>query len=156
MTNSAVNEQLYESNKLIVADSTKGIKVDASIIAQPYRQEIKHKVANWKRHGIEAPLLVGLLANTDPAARKYAEWTGKACRNDGLRYELRIVDDPIDMEKTLLDANDDPNVSGIIVYYPIFGQQESYSGASQDDFLRDTVSHRKDVEGKSTKVKKNK
>lgn len=95
----------------------------------------------------EAPLLVGLLANNDPAAKQYAEWTGKACRADGLRYELRQLDDPIDVEDALEEANNDPKVHGIIVYYPIFGQQESFSGASQDDYLRDSVSHKCDVEG---------
>jgi methylenetetrahydrofolate dehydrogenase (NAD+) len=95
----------------------------------------------------EPPLLVGLLANKDPAAQKYAEWTGKACQNDGLRYELRTIDDPINVEAALLDANDDPRVHGIIVYYPIFGQEESFSGASQDDYLRDSISHKCDVEG---------
>jgi methylenetetrahydrofolate dehydrogenase (NAD+) len=95
----------------------------------------------------EPPLLVGLLANKDPAAKQYAEWTGRACQNDGLRYELRTVDDPIDVENALIDANQDPRVHGIIVYYPIFGQEESFSGASQDDYLRDSVSHKCDVEG---------
>jgi methylenetetrahydrofolate dehydrogenase (NAD+) len=132
---------------LIVASTTGGIKVDAAVVAKPFRREIQDKVKAWKEQGVDAPLLVGLLANTDPAAKKYAEWTGKACRNDGLRYELRTVDDPIDMEATLVDANDDPRVHGIIVYYPIFGQEESFSGASQDDYLRDTVSYKCDVEG---------
>jgi len=95
----------------------------------------------------DAPLLVGLLANKDPAAQQYAEWTGRACRADGLRYQLRTLDDPIDLEAALLDANDDPRVHGIIVYYPIFGQEQSFSGASQDDYLRDTVSFKCDVEG---------
>ena len=90
---------------------------------------------------------MGLLANKDPAAKKYADWTGKACRADGLRYELRILDDPIDVEAALIDANNDPRVHGIIVYYPIFGQEESFSGASQDDYLRDSVSFKCDVEG---------
>ena len=92
-------------------------------------------------------MLVGLLANKDPAAKKYAEWTGKAARADGLRYELREIQDPVDVEAALLDANDDPRVHGIIVYYPIFGQEESFSGASQDDYLRDSVSYKCDVEG---------
>lgn len=96
---------------------------------------------------VDSPLLVGILANKDPAARKYAEWTGKACRNDGLRYELRTLEDPIDVESTLIEANEDPRVHGIIIYYPIFGQEESFSGESQDDYLRDTVSHECDVEG---------
>lgn len=95
----------------------------------------------------DAPLLVGILANKDPAAKQYAEWTGKACRNDGLRYELRVVDDPIDVENALVNANEDPRVHGIIVYYPIFGQEESFSGVSHDDYLRDSVSVKCDVEG---------
>jgi methylenetetrahydrofolate dehydrogenase (NAD+) len=90
---------------------------------------------------------VGILANKDPAAKMYAEWTGKACRNDGLRYDLRVVDDPIDVEAVLVDANEDPRVHGIIVYYPIFGQEESFSGVSHDDYLRDSISFKCDVEG---------
>jgi methylenetetrahydrofolate dehydrogenase (NAD+) len=132
---------------LVKNDDTKGIKVDAAVVAKPFREEIQQKVKDWKEEGVDAPLLVGLLANNDPAAKKYAEWTGKACRNDGLRYELRQLDDPIDVEDALVDANDDPRVHGIIVYYPIFGQEESYSGTSQDDYLRDTVSYKCDVEG---------
>lgn len=135
------------SKPLIEADPEKGVKINAGVVAKSFRDEIKEKVAAMKQEGIEPPLLVGLLANKDPAARKYAEWTGKACRADGLRYELRTLDDPIDVEAALIDANDDPRVHGIIVYYPIFGQEESFSGASQDDYLRDTVSHKCDVEG---------
>ena len=137
-------------------------KVDAGTIAAPFREEVRAQVSKLKQSGIESPLLVGLLANTDPAAKKYAEWTGKACTSaakkyaewtgkactaDGIRYELRIIDDPIDVEAALCDANDDPRVHGIIVYYPIFGQVESFSGESQDDYLRDTVSYKCDVEG---------
>jgi len=135
------------SKPLIEADLTKGVKVNAGVVAKSFRDEIKEKVEAMKQEGLEPPLLVGLLANKDPAARKYAEWTGKACRADGLRYELRTLDDPIDVEAALIDANDDPRVHGIIVYYPIFGQEESFSGASQDDYLRDSVSHKCDVEG---------
>jgi hypothetical protein len=38
--------------KLIVADPTKGIKVDASSIAEPFRNEIKRTVQLWKEQGI--------------------------------------------------------------------------------------------------------
>jgi methylenetetrahydrofolate dehydrogenase (NAD+) len=92
-------------------------------------------------------LLVGLLANNDPAARQYAEWTGRACRADGLRYELRTLPDAVDVEDALQNANDDPRVHGIIVYYPIYGSQETFSGSGRDDYLRDSVSHTCDVEG---------
>lgn len=124
-----------------------GTKLDATLIAKPYRDDVKAKIAELKKNGIEAPLLVGLLANKDPSAKEYAEWTGKAFRSDGLRYELREIDDPIDVEVALNEANNDPKVHGIIVYYPIFGQVESFSGSSQDDYLRDSVSYKCDVEG---------
>jgi len=124
-----------------------GTKINATNIAKPFREDIKRQIEELKSKGIEAPLLVGLLANSDPAAKKYAEWTGKACRADGLRYELREIDDAIDVEAALNEANDDPKVHGIIVYYPIFGQVESFSGTSQDDYLRDSISHKCDVEG---------
>jgi len=124
-----------------------GSKVNATAIAKPFREDIKAQVAELKKSGIDAPLLVGILANGDPDAKKYAEWTGKACRADGLRYELREIEDSIDVEAALNEANNDPKVHGIIVYYPIFGQEESFSGASQDDYLRDSVSHKCDVEG---------
>ncbi|KAL7429826.1 hypothetical protein ACHAXH_002524 [Discostella pseudostelligera] len=122
-------------------------KIDSTSIAAPFREEVRNQVQKLASAGIDAPLLVGLLANNDPAARQYAEWTGRACRADGIRYELRTIEDPIDVESALRDANDDPRVHGIIVYYPIFGQVESFSGESQDDYLRDTVSYKCDVEG---------
>ncbi|KAL7469132.1 hypothetical protein ACHAXS_009383 [Conticribra weissflogii] len=122
-------------------------KIDAGNVAQPFRNEIRAQIAKLKAQSIEPPLLVGLLANSDPAAKKYAEWTGRACTADGIRYELREIGDPIDVEAALREANDDPRVHGIIVYYPIFGQVESFSGESQDDYLRDSVSYKCDVEG---------
>eukprot|EP00560_Eucampia_antarctica_P008347 CAMPEP_0197826748 /NCGR_PEP_ID=MMETSP1437-20131217/3657_1 /TAXON_ID=49252 ORGANISM="Eucampia antarctica, Strain CCMP1452" /NCGR_SAMPLE_ID=MMETSP1437 /ASSEMBLY_ACC=CAM_ASM_001096 /LENGTH=376 /DNA_ID=CAMNT_0043427317 /DNA_START=91 /DNA_END=1221 /DNA_ORIENTATION=- len=124
-----------------------GTKVDAADIAKPFRDEVRDCVKELKEQGIATPLLVGLLANQDPAAKKYAEWTGRACRLDGLRYELREVADSIDVEEALWRANEDPNVHGILVYYPIFGSEPSFSGASQDDYLRDSVSYKCDVEG---------
>ena len=87
-------------------------KIDAEIIAKPFREEIRTQIRKLKEAGIEAPLLVGLLANNDPAAKKYAEWTGRACAADGIRYELREIDNAIDVEATLRDANDDPRVHG--------------------------------------------
>lgn len=181
---------------VVTADPTKGVKLDAAVIAAPFREEIRKRVQELKQQGLgtcvlttagpiflrqnlgkklpamlhhhlihffgislailivsDAPLLVGLLANRDPAAKKYAEWTGKACQADGLRYELRELDDPLDVETALIDANDDPRVHGIIVYYPIFAgasgtvMGETFSGQSRDDYLRDTVSFKCDVEG---------
>ncbi|CAK9096137.1 Methylenetetrahydrofolate dehydrogenase [NAD(+)] [Durusdinium trenchii] len=111
------------------------------------------------------PKLVGFLANTDPAAKKYAEWTGKAMSADNLRFELREVQEsnledgrprqtlvvglgadskrlaamasPKDKEE-LEKANKEVGVDGIMIYYPVFGQRPSFHGGSHDDYLRDT------------------
>jgi methylenetetrahydrofolate dehydrogenase (NAD+) len=63
-----------------------GEKYDAGVIAEPFREEVKQYIQNVL--GGVGPKLVGLLANSDPAARKYAEWTGRACARDGIRYEV--------------------------------------------------------------------
>lgn len=51
------------------------------------------------------------------------------------------------MEAALDEANADPKVHGILIYYPVFGAAPSFFGGSMDDQLRDRVSVEKDVEG---------
>lgn len=40
------------STKLIAADPEKGVKVNAGVVAAPFREEIKAKVAELKSQGI--------------------------------------------------------------------------------------------------------
>ncbi|KAI9907187.1 hypothetical protein PsorP6_002878 [Peronosclerospora sorghi] len=123
---------------------TAGAKLNAATIAEPFSSAVRQYIQNVM-DGI-GPKLVGLLAHGDPAAKKYAEWTGKACARDGIRYELREV--PKDALIEELDkANHDPDVHGILVYYPCFGPFPSFFGGTMDDFLRDSISIKKDVEG---------
>lgn len=42
-----------------------------------------------------------------------------------------------------------------MIYYPVFGAFPSFFGGSMDDYLRDTVSIRKDVEGLSNTYRRN-
>lgn len=119
-------------------------KVLADEVAKVFQQEICESVKTCP--GGVVPKLVGILANTDPAARKYAEWTGRTFARDGLRYELREVSQE-DLEQALEEANLDPDVRGIMIYYPVFGSQPCFHGSNHDDFLRDCISPAKDVEG---------
>jgi methylenetetrahydrofolate dehydrogenase (NAD+) len=96
--------------------------------------------------GAAPPKLVGLLATADPASRKYAEMTGKTLQRDGLRFELREVDKH-KLELALKEANEDSNVHGIMIYFPVFGAKPCFHGPNHDDFLRDCISPCKDVEG---------
>lgn len=119
-------------------------KINAEDVASPFRKEIRDTI---EKIGV-GPKLVGFLANGDPAARKYAEWTGKAFSADNLRFELREVGE-LELEDELEKANVEPDVDGVMIYYPVFGQHPSFHGGSQDDYLRDSVSAFKDVEGLS-------
>ncbi|KAL4803000.1 hypothetical protein BDV18DRAFT_163527 [Aspergillus unguis] len=87
------------------------------------------------------PHLVGFLANNDPAALMYAQWTEKTCHENGFRYSLREVNRD-NLEEAILAANVDADVDGIIVYYPIFNNR-------QDQYLQQIVDVSKDVEGLS-------
>ncbi|RKO94649.1 hypothetical protein BDK51DRAFT_43523 [Blyttiomyces helicus] len=109
--------------------------ITAAAVAAPFVAELKDQIATKSVR----PLLVGFLANDDPAAKKYAEWTAKTCEETGLRFELRECSRAA-LEDKVIDANEDPNVHGIMVYYPVFG-------GTQDQYLQNTVSVKKDVEG---------
>ncbi len=107
--------------------------------AHPWNDRISLKAAVAECG--ESPLLVGFLGNDDPAAKKYAEWTARTCAQTGISFELRQVP-RLSLEDGIIAANSDPAVHGIMVYYPIFG-------GAQDQYLQNTVSVEKDVEGLS-------
>jgi methylenetetrahydrofolate dehydrogenase (NAD+) len=119
-------------------------KIPADEVAKVFQQAIQDDLASLPSGVV--PKLVGLLANSDPASRKYAEMTGRTLQRDGLAFELREV--PQDqLELALAAANKDDNVHGIMIYFPIFGAQPCFHGPNHDDFLRDCISPCKDVEG---------
>ncbi|ORY36520.1 NAD(P)-binding protein [Rhizoclosmatium globosum] len=107
----------------------------ASEVCTSFVNDLKKAVAAKEK----APLLVAFLANEDPAAKKYAEWTGKTCEEAGFRFDLRVVQKQ-ELDDKLFEANNDPSVNGIMIYYPIFG-------GTQDAYLQNSVSIKKDVEG---------
>ncbi|KAK9472129.1 uncharacterized protein V1510DRAFT_418061 [Dipodascopsis tothii] len=109
----------------------------ASSVAKKYIDEVKQGSADLGRK----PKLVGFLANDDPAARMYANWTGKTCAETGFDFELREVDKD-ELEDYIMIANEDDGVDGIMIYFPVFGNR-------QDQYLQQVVSKDKDVEGLS-------
>lgn len=108
------------------------------LVAARFRTEIKAEL-----RALGAPLKVlGLLSGDDRPSHTYASYAKKACEDLGLAYELRQLP-RLELEAAILAANDDPQVHGIMVYYPIFGNQ-------QDRYLKDLVDYRKDIEGMGT------
>ncbi|CAG8538853.1 337_t:CDS:2, partial [Scutellospora calospora] len=109
--------------------------VFAGEISAGYREEIKTTINTKGIH----PKLVGFLANQDPAAFKYAEATAKTCAETGVVFELKKCNRE-DLEDEIVKANEDENINGIMVYYPVFGDR-------QDQYLQNVVDSSKDVEG---------
>lgn len=125
--------------------SNKGIKISSVEIAEGIRNDVRSLIGKHFSEG--GPKLVGFLANNDPGAKAYALWTKKACEQDGIIFELRTLD-KLELEKALYEANADPSVHGIMIYYPCFGgSHPCFFGPSMDDYLRDSIPKEKDVEG---------
>ncbi|RUS19661.1 hypothetical protein BC937DRAFT_87140 [Endogone sp. FLAS-F59071] len=137
----------------------------SSEVAASFRKEIHNVITE---RGVR-PKLVGFLANHDPAAGKYAEWTAKSCEESGIDFDLRKVDKQ-ELEDKIIEANEDYNVNGIMVYYPVFGDRQVWkffivrelnagthscfwvvyqalSPLYQDQYLQNIISTDKDVEG---------
>ena len=62
------------------SDPPKTCKViTAETIAKGFLTEVKETLARVGGSSTGKPTLVAFLANEDPAAVKYAEWSGKTC-----------------------------------------------------------------------------
>lgn len=105
------------------------------IVAERYRAEIRQEI---RALGTQLKV-VGFLAGDYGPSLTYAEYTKSACEDLGIAYELRTCG-RLELEQAIIEANSDPSVNGIMVYYPIFGNE-------QDRYLKDVVDYRKDIEG---------
>ncbi|KAJ3960041.1 Methylenetetrahydrofolate dehydrogenase [NAD(+)] [Colletotrichum tropicale] len=113
----------------------------ADTIAKKLLAEVHETLAKVQGSGVFKPTLVAFLANDDPAALQYAEWSQKTCVENGFNFDLRRVDKE-QLEEKIQEANEDDKVDGIIVYYPIFPGNPTH-----DKYIQETVSLAKDVEG---------
>ena len=109
--------------------------IDPGDVAKNFRAEIKQSIAQLKK-----PLKVaGFLSTESSPSVTYANYTKIGCDDVGIEFNLHH-ENRLALEKKLDEANNDPNVHGIFVYYPIFG-------TDQDRYIKDLVDHRKDIEG---------
>ncbi|ODV95566.1 hypothetical protein PACTADRAFT_50268 [Pachysolen tannophilus NRRL Y-2460] len=115
--------------------SPAGKTILASKIAKQYTDELISITSKLSKK----PRLVGFLANQDPSAKMYAEWTGKTSRSLGFEYELVEVEKE-NLEEEIYKANANDDINGIIVYFPVYNNR-------QDQYLQQCVSIEKDVEG---------
>lgn len=111
--------------------------LDADEIARPFRDAVRAQV---RERGASIRLR-GILASGRRASEIYAKYTERGCADVGIGFDLVAVP-KLQVEQAVLEANEDPKVHGIIVYYPIWG-------GARDRTVQDVVAHEKDVEGLS-------
>lgn len=109
--------------------------VSPTTVAARYRTEIMNEI---RALGTQLKV-VGFLTGDYGPSHTYANYTKEACQALGIIYELRQVP-RLEIEKAVAEANEDSSVHGIMLYYPIFGNE-------QDRYLKDIVDYRKDIEG---------
>lgn len=120
-----------------------GRTILSSTISKSFAQEIVQgceTVKNNVKPNGKKPYLVGFLANNDPAAESYATWTQKTCEEMGFEYSLRRIPNKDFLEEKIIEANNDDEVDGIMIYFPVFGD-------AQDQYLKEVIKMEKDVEG---------
>jgi len=109
--------------------------IDPSTLAEKFREEIRASIASLKNPTV----LVGLLASEDDSSHTYSQYMKVGCDKVGVIYrEIVVPKDKI--SESLNGYNSDPETTGVIVYYPIFG-------GDKDRELRGKLSPYKDVEG---------
>jgi methylenetetrahydrofolate dehydrogenase (NADP+)/methenyltetrahydrofolate cyclohydrolase len=109
--------------------------IDPSAVAAEFRKALRDEIA-----ALPTPLrLLGLISGQHGPAQTYAEYTRRGCEEVGVAFELKSVA-RLEAEASVATANADPNVHGVLIYYPIFGTE-------QDRYLRDSVDPGKDIEG---------
>lgn len=111
--------------------------VDPAAIASKYLEASRSAVEELGA----SPMVVGFIATSDPPSIAYANATRQQFSNAGFGYDLRQVK-RLELEDAVLEANEDPTIHGIFIYFPVFSNQ-------QDDYLRNLVDFKKDIEAGS-------
>ena len=111
--------------------------VDPAEIAKKYLLQLKESVARLGKN----MHVVGFIASDDQPSLSYANATRKVFTDAGFSYDLRRVK-RLELEIEIIKANEDKEVHGIFIYFPVFSNQE-------DDYLRNLVHYTKDIEAGS-------
>jgi len=117
--------------------------IDGKAIAQQVRAEVAEEVTAWVQAGHEAPGLATVLVGEDPASAVYVGGKQKASAEVGIQgFDHRLDQGASreEVEQLLLELNDDPRVSGILLQLPTPPQVDG--GA-----LTELIDPAKDVDG---------
>ncbi|MGH1550657.1 bifunctional methylenetetrahydrofolate dehydrogenase/methenyltetrahydrofolate cyclohydrolase [Leifsonia poae] len=113
-------------------------ELDPSGVAAEFRAQVREDVTRLAADG-RSLRVVGLLGQETGPAATYARFAGRGFQDVGIEFDLRHVA-PDAVEAAVADANLDPEVDGVFLYYPL-------TDPRGDRWLRELVDPRKDVEG---------
>ena len=111
--------------------------IDPAKIAKKYIDEVSKEIVA-KKLNIN---MLGLIATKDKPSISYAKATQKKFADVGINYDLQRVA-RLELEQVIDEANKNPLIHGIFIYFPVFDNQ-------QDNYLRNQVDYRKDIEAGS-------
>ena len=111
--------------------------IDPAPIAKKYLAEARDLLLESG-----AKLLVrGFIASDDKPSLAYAKKTKQTFTDAGFGYDLCQLQ-RLELEAAIIEANLDPSVHGIFIYFPVFNNQ-------QDSYLRNLVHYTRDIEAGS-------
>ncbi len=110
---------------------------DYLAVSNEFTRELKLAIETLK----SSIKVVGLIATNDKPSLAYARATQKKFSELGIEYDLKSIP-RLELEEEITRLNADASVHGIFIYFPIFFNQ-------QDDYLRNLVDFRKDIEAGS-------
>jgi len=108
-----------------------GLLLQAAKVATPFDAELRTAIAQLPR----PPTLCAILSTSNAGSRAYATFSKAQCESLGVRFVFKEVGagrnregeggetfaEGEGVEGAIVEANEDPEVDGILVYYPIFG-----------------------------------
>ena len=116
--------------------------IDGKKVSQEIKDEVKEKVAAYKKKALEVTLAVIQVGN-DPASTVYVGNKKKACEYTGIRslaYEIPEDTTEEELLKLVCSLNDREDVDGILVQLPL-------PPHINEDKVIQTISPEKDVDG---------
>lgn len=113
-----------------------GVLLTAAKVGAPFDKEVKASLATLARR----PTLVAILSTSAAPSRTYANFAKSQCENIGVKFVLKEVgagktrqegdtSTPLGgegegVEEAIVEANEDDECDGILVFYPIFGGRQ--------------------------------
>ena len=110
-----------------------GQKIDGIEVSNEVKEILKRAVQKLKSEGLQ-PCLATILVGNDPASMTYVRNKHKACESVGIKtkdYNLSNTASQEELDKIIVDLNNDREVHGILVQLPLPRQLNEFTTISR-------------------------